>query len=170
MKFLNRLNRTNPEMVKDGPLDYVKMIVDKRTNQKLPHRDTVPYAEKQIIRYKEKDAINHIKSHHQGEKTRGNFLPHIDITNLYYEIRSNLNDDDLVNEEAMDIYEIDYQDAGYDLENNLVHRVRVVVFPHTRNILTMYPGCRATVPRKGEFKKAQARQKTKVQEQKRKHS
>ncbi len=167
MKFLNRLNRTHPEMVVDGPLDYVRMLVDKRTGKHLPPRDQCSYAERQIIKYQEQEAIAHIKSHHCGTtKTRGNFSPNIDIDTLYYDIRSSLIDDNLVNEEAMDIYEIDYHNAGYDLENNLVHRVRVVVFPHTRNILTMYPGNRATIPRKGDFKKAQARQKAKVKESK----
>ena len=168
LKYLNRLKRTNPEMVTDGPLDYVRMIVDKRTGKRLPPRDQCTYAEKQIIKYKESDAIEHIKSHHQGIKTRGNFAPHIDIESLYHEVRGSLHDNNLVNEEAMDIYEIDYRNVGYDLENNLCHRIRVVVFPHTRNILTMYPGQRATVPRKGEFKKAQERQKVKAQESKKK--
>ena len=64
-----------------------------------------------------------------------------------------MHENDLVNEDAMDIYEIAYRNAGYDLEDNLVHTIRVVAFPSTRNILTMYPACRATVPKKGEFKK-----------------
>lgn len=167
LKFISRLRKQNPAMVIDSPLEYVEMIVAKRQHRKLPNRDECTYAEKQIIKYKEKDAIAHIQSHHQGTtKTRGNFSPDIDIECLYYDIRSRLNDDDLVNEDAMDVYEIDYHNAGYDLENNLVHRIRVVVFPSTRNILTMYPGHRATVPRKGEFKKQKAKQKSKIDDKK----
>ena len=162
-KYLARVKKIDPTWVEpDTPLSYIGLLIDKRTGVKLPHRDEVHYAESQIIKYKESDAIEHIKSHHQYNskgKTRGKFSPNVDIDTLYYEMREELTDDNMVNEDAMDIFEIDYQDAGYDLENNLVHRVRVVVFPHTRHILTMYPGCRATVPRKGDFKKQHQYQK-----------
>lgn len=154
LKYISRLKKAIPHKWSDSPVEYVEMIVNKRLGKKLPQRDTCSYTERQIIRYKEKEAIAHIESHHKGEsKTRGNFAKDINIEVLYYDIRSRLNENDLVNEDAMDIYEIDYRNAGYDLEDNLVHTVRVVVFPSTRNILTMYPGCRATVPKKGEFKK-----------------
>lgn len=164
LKYVSRIRRYKPESVVDTPLEYIEMLVHKKQNKKLPTRENGTYAEKQIIKYKEKDAIAHIKAHHYGiTKTRGNFSPEIDISCLYYEIRNNLKNNDLVNEDAMDIYEIDYSNAGYDLENNLVHKIRVVVFPNTRNILTMYPGCRATVPKRGYFKNEKARQKTKKQ-------
>lgn len=167
-KYLSRAKKINPSWVtSETPLGYIDLLIDKRTGAKLPQRDQVPYAEKQIIKYKESDAIAHIKSHHQCHgKSRGNFSPHIDIDTLYYEMRENLTDANLVNEDAMDIFEIDYPQAGYDMEDNLVHRVRVVVFPHTKNILTMYPGCRATVPRKGDFSKLSSFQKSKFQDKK----
>lgn len=162
LKYISRLKKTLPNNWEDSPVEYVEMIVNKRLHKKMPPRDKCSYTERQIIKYKEKDAIAHIESHHKGaSKTRGNFAKDINIETLYYDIRSRLNDGDLVNEDVMDIYEIDYRNAGYDLEDNLVHRIRVVVFPSTRNILTMYPGCRATVPRKKEFKQPKARQKSK---------
>ena len=168
LKFVARLKKSiPPQKWKDSPVEYVEMIVNKRLGKKMPPRDSCSYTERQIIRYKEKDAIAHIESHHKGaSKTRGNFAKDINIETLYYDIRGQLTDDNLVNEDAMDIYEIDYRNAGYDLEDNLVHRVRVVVFPSTKNILTMYPGCRATVPRKGEFKTTKTRQKTKNDDKK----
>lgn len=170
-KYLTRVKRIEPKWVEpDTPLGYINLLVDKRLGLKLPRRDEVPYAERQIIKYKETDAIAHIKDHHQANssRTRGKFSPEIDVSSLYYEIREGLSDDNMVNEDAMDIFEIDYYNAGYDLEDNLVHKVRVVVFPHTRNILTMYPGCRATVPRKGEFKHSTtSHQKSKADDQKR---
>lgn len=167
LKYAARLKKAIPHKWKDSPVEYVEMIVNKRLGKKLPPRDSCSYTERQIIRYKEKDAIAHIESHHKGaSKTRGNFAKDINIETLYYDIRERLTDDNLVNEDAMDIYEIDYRNVGYDLEDNLVHRVRVVVFPSTKNILTMYPGCRATVPRKGEFKSTKARQKKRTDDKK----
>ncbi len=162
-KYLDKARRANPTWTDpDTPLGYINLLIDKHMGKKMPNRDRVTYAESQIIKYKEKDAIDHIKSHHsQKNKTRGNFHPSIDIEVLYYTIKGSLTTNNLVNEDAMDIYEVDHTNAGYDLNNNLVHRVRVVVFPHTRNILTMYPGCRATVPRQGELvKKQYQKQKT----------
>lgn len=156
-KYLDRIKRKNPEWVEpDTHLGYMQMLTNKRLGQRIPksNRPEFNYAEKQIVKYSEKEAIDHIKSHHQitdTNETRGNFGPHIDIDNLYYSIRKKLVPDNLVNEDAMEIYEIDYKGVGYNLEDKLVDRVRVVVFPHTRNILTMYPGCKATVPRQGEF-------------------
>ena len=154
LKYISRLKKLIPQNWKDSPVEYVEMIVNKRLRKKMPQRDSCSYTERQIIKYKEKEAIAHIEQHHKGaSKTRGNFSKDINIEVLYYDVRSMLTEDNLVNEDAMDIYEIDYRNAGYDLENNLVHHIRVVVFPSTRNILTMYPGHRRTVPKKGEFKK-----------------
>ena len=153
LKYVSRLKKLIPQNWKDSPVEYVEMIVNKRLGKKMPPRDTCSYTERQIIKYKEKDAIAHIEQHHKGaSKTRGNFAKDINIEVLYYDVRSMLTEDNLVNEDAMDIYEIEYRNAGYDLENNLVHHIRAVVFPSTKNILTMYPGHRATVPKKGEFR------------------
>ena len=153
LKYVSRLKKLIPHNWKDSPVEYVEMIVNKRLGKKLPPRDSCSYTERQIIKYKEKDAIAHIEQHHTGaSKTRGNFAKDINIEVLYYDVRGMLTEDNLVNEDAMDIYEIEYRNAGYDLENNLVHHIRAVVFPSTKNILTMYPGHRATVPSKGEFK------------------
>lgn len=153
LKYVSRLKKLIPQNWKDSPVEYVEMIVNKRLGKKMPPRDSCSYTERQIIKYKEKDAIAHIEQHHKGaSKTRGNFAKDINIEVLYYDVRSMLTEDNLVNEDAMDIYEIEYRNAGYDLENNLVHHIRAVVFPSTKNILTMYPGHRATVPKKGEFK------------------
>lgn len=158
IKYLDRVKKQNPLWTDpDTHLGYMHMLANKRLGYRLPKssRNELNYAERQIVKYSEQEAIEHIKSHHQmttNNSTRGNFGPHIDIDNLYYTIRTELSKDDLVNEDAMETYEIDYYGVGYNLENKLVDRVRVVVFPHTRNILTMYPGCKATVPRQGEFK------------------
>lgn len=157
-KYLDRVKKQNSLWVgPDSHLGYMNMLTNKRLGYRYSknERDDLTYAERQIVKYSEEEAIDHIKSHHQmndGKTTRGNFGSHVDIDTLYYSIRSDLSKDTLVNEDAMEIYEIDYQGVGYNLEDKLVDRVRVVVFPHTRNILTMYPGCKATVPRQGEFK------------------
>ena len=158
-KYLERAKKKNPKWVEpDTHLGYISLLVDKHSGKKLPRRDEVSYAESQIIKYKEKDAIAHIKENHQMGKngqSKGKFSPDIHIDSLYYNVRNNgLTKENRVNEDAMDIFEIDFPNAGYDLADNLVHRVRVVVFPNTRNILTMYPGARATVPRQGELNKS----------------
>lgn len=162
-KYLERVRRQRPDLVVDDkPLAYVEMLINKREGKKLPQRDTLCYAESQIVKYKESDAISHIKSHHQrAGRRRGNFKEDIDIEVLYHTIRSSLTDENMINEEAMDIFEVAYQNVGYDLEDNLVHKVRVVVFPHSRNILTMYPGARATVPSKKQMHEKHSLQKIK---------
>ncbi|MBO5120693.1 MAG: tetratricopeptide repeat protein [Bacilli bacterium] len=162
LKYVSRLKKHIPQNWKDSPVEYVEMIVNKRLGKKMPPRDSCSYTERQIIKYKEKDAIAHIEQHHKGaSKTRGNFAKDINIEVLYYDVRSMLTEDNLVNEDAMDIYEIEYRNAGYDLENNLVHHIRAVVFPSTKNILTMYPGHRATVPKKCEFRTEKSKTKKK---------
>lgn len=168
-KYLERVRQQRPELIKDDkPLAYMELLIAKKQGKKLPRRDDVCYAESQIIKYQEKDAIAHIESHHANKaRKRGSFLPNIDISELFYFAKQNLISENLVNEDAMDIYEIDYAKVGYDLDDNLVSRIRVVVFPNTKNILTMYPGCRATVPRQGEIKQNKASQNVKKLE---KHS
>lgn len=156
-KYLDRIRKINPLWLgSDTHLGYMYMLANKRMGYKMPKsmKDELNYAERQIVGYNEKEALDHIKSHHQissAGDTRGNFGSHINIDTLYYDIRRSLTSENRVNEDAMEIYEIDYHGVGYDLEDKLVDRVRVVVFPNTRNILTMYPGCKATVPREGEL-------------------
>jgi len=171
-KYLARAKKKNSKWVEpDTPLSYIDLLIDKQKGNRLPKKENATYAESQIIKYDENAALKHIESQHQkGPKgqTKGKFSAEVYIPTLFYDIKNNgLIWQNRVNEDAMDIYEIDLPNAGYDMSNNLVHRVRVVVFPQTRKILTMYPGAKATVPRQGEYPKQQAKQKNKVDDKKR---
>ena len=58
-----------------------------------------------------------------------------------------------MNENLLDTYEIDYKDAGYDQNNNLAHRIKVLALPGTLNILTMYPSVLESPPRQEDIRK-----------------
>ena len=60
-------------------------------------------------------------------------------------------DQNMVFEDVFDIYTIDYPNAGYNLENELVDQIRVVAIPGTKDIITMYPSKRRALKRKGQM-------------------
>lgn len=152
LKYIARVKRIKPEAVKDGPLEYIELMIRKHQGEKMPPRDELSYAQRQIVEYKEKDMLEHVKHHHGYRgKQRGNFSEGADINIIYYFVKGKLREENMINEEAMDVYEVEYPHAGYDLENNLSHIIRVIVFPGTQNVLTMYPGSKATISKKGVF-------------------
>lgn len=97
------------------------------------------YREKQIIDYKKDEAIIHIKNHHTDDSTTSSFPETIDISALYDEILPQLTDENRAVVDTMDRYYIDYPNAGYTSDGELVNRIGIVVIPGTKKILTMYP-------------------------------
>ena len=151
--YLQQVMPENPTK-DDFCLLHAKLLLDKIKGNPLPTRASKNYTERQIIEYREDDALDHIINHHQLIiEEVGNFAKQIDIPTLFTDIKYQLTEENMVNEDIADIYEVDYPNAGYDLDGTLVHKIRVVCLPTTKNILTMYPSSKSKTPRLGDFKK-----------------
>lgn len=136
-------------------LDAIELLIDKNTGKQLPRRDKAVYINKQVIKYNKMQAIHHIKTRHQTTNTTSSgFSKTINIDTLYEIIRHQMTTENMINEDIFDIYEIDYPRAGYDRETmELVDRIRVIVIPGTKDIITMYPCHSSKTPRQGDISK-----------------
>lgn len=140
-------------MVSLAGLGVVPIMISKWNNRPLPKRNPNNYLESQVIEYRSEDAIRHIKAHHQvRKKTASNFSKTIDIETLFDDIKLQMVDENMVYEDIFDIYEIDYPNAGYDQDDQLVHKIRVVAIPNTKDIITMYPSGKTGIKREGSIK------------------
>lgn len=132
-------------------LSIVPTIIAKKTGKPLPKRNRT-YLENQVIEYRKEEALKHIKDNHCNNRgTVSNFSRNIDVDTLFDEIKLQMVDQNMVFEDVFDIYTIDYPNAGYNLENELVDQVRVIAIPGTKDIITMYPSKRRALKRKGQM-------------------
>lgn len=160
-EFIETLKRKSSSTYDDSGISLARVIIAKKIGREIPIRKERTYSEGQIIAYDREAAIDHIKRHHASNKgTKSNFSSLVNIDELFDEIKLQMVDRTQVNADIMDIYEIDYPNAGYDREDNLVHRIRVVTAPGTLNIITMYPSGKTGTPRKCDIKDQLAETKT----------
>ena len=143
-------------------LNFINLMVDKKTGMQLPERNNRIYRERQIVEYSRQDAIAHIRKHHQSSsQENGNFTFTINISELYDEIQSQLTEDNqVVSTDMLDKYLIDYPNVGYTNEGKIVDKIGVVALPGTKNIITMYPDYDSYGIRKSDMKKSSQHQKT----------
>ena len=145
---------TDPKtgMVKIDSLSVVPIIVAKKRGEKLPPRKSKSYLRRQIIEYRADEALAHIQERkRETSETVGRFSETVDVEQLFVEIKEQMTDENRINESICDVYEIDYPNAGYDLEDNLVHKIRVIAIPNTKDILTMYPSGKSSIKKQGNM-------------------
>ncbi len=125
----------------------IELLIAKKTGAPLPKR-IGSYVENQIIEYRERDAINHIKDKHKKEgENASNFSPSINIDILFNKVKFDMILENMVYEDLFDIYIIDHPNVGYNLEGQLVDQIAVITIPGTKNIITMYPTNKAKYKR-----------------------
>lgn len=145
---VKRNSKGNPDL---SGLSIVPTIIAKKTGKPLPKRNR-SYLENQVIEYSREEALKHIKDNHCNNRgTVSNFSRTVDVDALFDEIKFQMVDQNMVFEDVFDIYTIDYPNAGYNLENELVDQVRVIAIPGTKDIITMYPSKRRALKRKGQM-------------------
>ena len=146
-------------------LNFINLIVDKKTGKDMPERNNRIYRERQIVEYRKQDAVAHIRKHHQStSQENGNFAFTINISELYDEIQLQLTEDNqVVSTDMLDKYLVDYPNVGYTNEGKIVDKIGVVTLPGTKDIITMYPDYDSYGVRKADIKKMPQIQKTKSQ-------
>lgn len=164
LTLVESLKNNNGQLEIDR-LSIVPLLVAKQQGTALPARTSKSYNRNQIIEYRQKEALEHIKAKHSSTKeTRGCFVPEIDIDQLFVDVKLQMTEDNMINEDVLDVYEIDYPAAGYDLDDNLVNSIRIIAVPGTKDILTMYPSGKSKVRKQGSMQTqvAEAKQKSKM--------
>lgn len=169
MECIKALKEHYPEVALKSGISPIEILIAKELGLEPPNRTAcLTYGEKQAVEYREEEALEHIKTRHANKNgTASNFSKAINISDLFTEIKVQMTKDTKVNENPMDIYEIDYPDIGYDQNNNLVHRVKVIALPGTLNILTMYPSDLGETIREKDIKNRIEKEKAKVKEKSR---
>lgn len=162
--IIQGIRDTYPEFLEELNLEQTCMILDKVLGRPLPKRTTREYAERQVILYSREDAIFHIKARHTGECVSSKFSKKINIDELFDDIKVQMTEDNKVNTDVMDIYEIDYKDAGLDQNQQMADKIHVVALPDTLDIITMYPSNKTLNPRQGVINEQLAQTKPKVNE------
>lgn len=152
---ISALKEHYPDVALKSGISPVEILIAKEQGKQLQPRETYQtYGEKQAVEYRKEEAIEHIRTRHaNGNGTMSNFSSQINIEELFEDIKIQLTQETRANENPMDIYEIDYPNAGYDQNNNFVHKIKVVVLPGTLNILTMYPSDLGATIRESDIKK-----------------
>lgn len=142
-RFLRIAKRCNQKIKYDEGID---IILAKKLRSELPHPTSDKYHISQLIDYKRSKALKHIKKHHQYKSGKsGVFASNIDIEELFDEVKMQMTEATMTNEDILDTYDIDYPNAGFDTDNNPVNKIKVVAVPETKNIITMYPSGKRTI-------------------------
>lgn len=149
--LLNNLLEKFPEKKHDISFMIALRTIQSKRGVKVP-TETLVYVEKQIVDYNKSAALAHIRARHVDDyENKSRFRKGIDLVKLYDYVQSRLTEDEKINEDIMDVYSIDYPDAG-ELNGTKIDHIRVVVIPNTKNILTMYPSNEYFLPRKCDYK------------------
>ena len=139
-KLLETITSKYPSYYDKDQIKFATMMIDKKMGKDLSRVKTRSYRENQVISYNEQEVIEHIKKHHQGEDiTMGIFSQKVDIKTLMKEIKPKLTSDNITVTDMMDRYFVEYPNIGYNHEKEVADSICVVVFPGTKDILTMYP-------------------------------
>lgn len=163
-ELIRTLKRDYKDIYDDAGLHIAELLLAKATNKPLKQRYKYEgYAERQAVEYRRSEALNHVKDQHASlRQVNSNFSSQINVDELFEEIKIHMIPDNKVNADTMDLYEIDWPNAGYDQRGNIVHRIRVVAFPNTLDILTMYPSDKDTTPRQSDILKQMEQEKQKT--------
>lgn len=135
-QLLADVKLSNPDMV----YEELYVIVAKKLGKPLPRSHSSRYSMQQLVNYQSQAAIEHIKCNHQSPlATRSVFASEINIEQLFDDIQVQLTDANVEYDDLRDVYDVAYANAGYDIEGNILHHIRVVTIPGTKDIITMYP-------------------------------
>ena len=150
--LINELVEQFPEITEDISYVLAKRVLDnkrRRTSTDLPYS----YVERQIISYDKEFAITHINSRHKdGYDGKTLFITDKSTRELYDYIQTQMTEDNMIYEDIMDTYSIEYPNIGTTYEGQPLNHIRVVAIPGTKDIITMYPCEDYFLPRKKDYK------------------
>ena len=150
--LINELVEQFPEITEDISYVLAKRVLDNkrgRATTDLPYS----YVERQIISYDKEFAITHINSRHKdGYDGKTLFTTDKSTRELYDYIQTQMTEDNMIYEDIMDTYSIEYPNIGTTYEGQSLNHIRVVAIPGTKDIITMYPCEDYFLPRKKDYK------------------
>lgn len=151
-EVFNKLKEAAPVEAKESECE---ILLASLSNMPLPKRSDIRrYKERQIVNYSESEALDHIIKHHTKQTINTSasiFKEHIDIKKLFETIKDQMTEDNRINEDMMDTYEIDYPSAGY-FNESILNKIRVIAIPKSKKIISMHPSEEGIIPPLGFFK------------------
>ena len=140
------LIRSNPEAFENldySRVFYLRSLVNYRIDRN--RREPNSYLFRQIVEYRESDMIDHIKKHeadyndNNREISTSIFAPEVPLEKLIEYAKENMRPENKINEGICgQVYTFKYDECGRD-NNRITDFFEVVVFPGTKDIITMYP-------------------------------
>lgn len=104
--------------------------------------DKTKYYKRNLIKYSEKDVINHIKRHtnsSDSKKIHSQFSENIDIYVLLSNAKKLISDINPSYSTSVDIYYVDYGEVVGNVNDEETTYLEIVTYINTKNILTIYP-------------------------------
>ena len=150
--LINELVEQFKEIKDDISYVLAKRVLDNKRGRKTTD---VPYSyvERQIISYDKEFAITHINSRHKdGYDGKTIFTTDKSARQLYEYALSQMTEDNMIYEDIMDVYSIEYPNVGETTDGQPLNHFRVVAVPGTKDIITMYPCEDYFLPRKKDYK------------------
>jgi len=136
-------NLRNSSFAIETPKNFLWYYVfEKRYDTSFYNLDQLCYGAKQILKYKSKWAIKHIKDHLSEDDTKSLhtlFYENVDVTSLYFEVRDKIQNMTRNSRNFTDKYIVKTNQIVGNIEGTETSYVIAVVIPDTKNILTMYP-------------------------------
>ena len=150
--LINELVEQFPEITEDISYVLAKRVLDNKKGTKSTD-EPFSYVEKQIINYDKEYAIKHIQLRHKdGYDGKTLFTTDKSTEDLYAYVLSQMTEDNMIYEDIMDTYSIDYPNIGTSPDGEILNHIRVVAIPNTKDIITMYPCEDYFLPRKKDYK------------------
>ena len=102
--------------------------------------DDLVYTERQIISYRDDDALRHITKHHLKNPHTSAFYENIDINEIYEYAKEKIKDEPVIYDSMFDKYITKYNNIGFNVKNgDNVNQLAILTLPNTDKIITMYP-------------------------------
>ena len=150
--LLNELKEQFPIIEEDISYVLATRVLQRKRNEQIAETP-IAYVERQIIDYDKEAAIIHIRTRHKDAydgKTK--FNDNESIRDLYDFAITQMTEDNMVYEDVMDVYSVDYPNVGETDDGQPLNHFRIVAVPNTKDIITMYPCEDYFLPRKKDYK------------------
>lgn len=117
--------------------------------------ETQTYADKQIVNYDLKKALEHITFHQEENENKtlhSVFNNSININDLFVYSLLNLKEENYYSNNVMDIYIMEYPNVG-TVNGESVNYIKVITLPNTKQIITLFPFNKSIIENKNEKSK-----------------
>lgn len=112
----------------------------RNANKEIIELDDLVYTERQMVSYRDDDALRHITKHHITNANTSAFYENIDVNEVYEYAKEKIKEETAIYDSMFDKYIIKYNNIGFNVKNgDNVNQLTILTLPDTDKIITMYP-------------------------------